>query len=285
LEYLFLKNVKNPFLLFLFIVTIGGCNGIFYHPTPDILITPQRLNYSYEEVSFKSLDGTGLNGWFIPGRGTIRGTIILYHGNAENISNHYGAVYWLPDEGFNVFLFDYRGYGKSRGAPTRKGIQEDGIAALEYIRQRADVLSYPIIIYGQSLGGAVAVSTVANQKHDGIRLVILESSFTGYRNIAREKLGSLWLTWPLQWPLSFLISNEYSPLDLIRKISPVPLLIVHGDSDEIIPFHHSQELYQAARKPKTLWIIPGGHHIDAFSPSHKDNRKKLIEFLDHNLKN
>lgn len=247
-------------------------------------MTPQRLNYLYEDVYFKSLDGMKLNGWFIPGRGPIRGTIILYHGNAENISNHYGAVYWLPDEGYNVFLFDYRGYGKSEGTPSREGIQEDGISALEYIRSRGDVIKYPIIVYGQSLGGAIAVSSVVTQKQDGIGAVILESTFTGYRDITREKLGSLWLTWPLQWPLSFLISNEYSPIEVIGALSPIPLLIVHGDADEVILKHHSEALFKAAREPKTLWIIPGGRHIDAFSPSHPDNRKKLIDFLEQKLK-
>ena len=279
-----MKNRISFLCLFLLTLSLEGCNRLFYHPTPDILITPQRLNYAYEEVAFKSLDGTALHGWFIPGRGSIRGTVILYHGNAENISNHYGAVYWLPDEGYNVFLFDYRGYGKSDGVPSREGIQEDGIAALEYIRIRGDVAPHPIIIYGQSLGGAVAVATVATQKQDGIGAVILESSFTGYRNSAREKLGSLWLTWPLQWPLSFLISNEYSPIEVIGALSPIPLLIVHGDSDEVITKHHSETLFMAAKEPKTLWIIPGGHHIDAFSPSHPGNRRKLMEFLDQNLK-
>ncbi|MBI3605079.1 MAG: alpha/beta hydrolase [Nitrospirae bacterium] len=278
-----MKNSKNRLFLIFLAIILGGCNGIFYQPTPNLLMTPEKLKYTYEDVSFKSLDGTVLNGWFIPGRGNIKGTVLQFHGNGANIGNHYGAVYWLPDEGYNVFLFDYRGYGKSGGTPARQGIQEDGIAALEYIRQRADVIPYPIIIYGQSLGGAVAVSTVATQKQDGIVAVILESSFTGYRAIAREKLGSLWLTWPLQWPLSFLISNEYSPLDMIGKISPVPLLIVHGDADEVIPKHHSETLFKTARKPKTLWIIPGGHHIDAFSYPHQENRKRLLEFLEQAL--
>jgi fermentation-respiration switch protein FrsA (DUF1100 family) len=269
---------------FLSILVLGGCNGVFYQPTPDILITPARLNYPYEEINFKSFDGTKLNGWFIPGRGKMKGTILLYHGNGANIGNHYGAVYWLPDEGYNVFLFDYRGYGKSEGVPSREGVQQDGAAALDYLRQRPDVIPYPIVVYGQSLGGAVAAYTVASQERGGIGAVILESSFSRYRDIAREKLGSFWLTWPFHWPLSFLITNKYSPMDSVGKISPIPLLIVHGDSDEVIPAHHSETLFKAAGIPKTLWIIKEGHHIDAFSYAHQENRRKLLEFLEQALR-
>lgn len=260
--------------------SLSGCNGIFYQPTRTLLITPERLHYSFEDVYFKSRDGTELNGWFIPGRGQIRGTVVQFHGNGANMANHYGAVYWLPDKGFNVFVFDYRGYGKSAGIPTRQGIAEDGIAAVEYVQSRSDASDLPIILFGQSLGGAVAVSTLIRQKWNGIGAVIVESSFARYRDIAREKLGSFWLTWPFQWPLSFLISNADSPADLISKISPIPVLIVHGDSDEVIPVHHSEALFKAAREPKLLWIVPGGRHIDAFSPEHFENRKRLIDFLD-----
>lgn len=284
MELLLLRRLKRRLLLLLFAIGLGGCNGVFYQPSPNILITPQRLNYAYEEVSFKSGDGTLLNGWFIPAIGAVRGTVILYHGNGSNISDHYASVFWLPNQGYNVFLFDYRGYGKSEGAPSRRGIQEDGIAALNYLRQRADVSSYPLIVYGQSLGGAVAVSTVARQDKKDIGAFILESSFTGYRSIAREKLGSIWLTWPVQWPLSFLVSDDYSPIDSIDKISPIPLLIVHGDADKIVPLHHSQELFKAAREPKTLWIIPGGKHINSFSKLHLDFREKLLNYLSDTLK-
>ncbi|MHB8483245.1 MAG: alpha/beta hydrolase [Nitrospiria bacterium] len=282
MEYFLLRYLRAGLLLLIVLLT-EGCNGVFYHPTPDIRMTPRQLNFAYEEVTFKSLDGTRLNGWFIPGRRKIRGTILLFHGNGANIGNHYGAVFWLPDEGYHVFLFDYRGYGKSEGVPTRKGIQQDGAAALDYIRQRPDVIPYPIVVYGQSLGGAVAAYTVATRKRDGIGAVILESSFAGYRDIAREKLAGFWLTWPLQWPLSFLVSDQYSPLDVINRISPIPLLIIHGDSDEVIPEHHSEKLFNSALPPKTLWIIKGGHHIDAFSGLHLKNREKLLKFLDQTL--
>jgi len=284
MELLFLKRRVNLILLFFSLISTPGCNGVFYQPTPEIQITPQRLNYDYQEVSFKSLDGTRLNGWFIPGIGTILGTVILYHGNGANMGNHYASVYWLPNKGYNVFLFDYRGYGKSEGQPSRQGIQEDGVAALNYVRQREDVKPFPIIIFGQSLGGSVAVATVATQEKEGIGAVIVESSFTRYRKITREKLGSFWLSWPFQWPLSYLISDEFSTIDFIDRISPIPILIVQGDADPIIPVHHARDLFNAAREPKTLWIVPGGRHIDSFSNLHPDFREKLINYLSQNVK-
>ena len=159
----------------------------------------------------------------------------------------------------------------------------DGAAALAYIRSRPEVDPNKIIIYSQSLGGAVAAYTVATQPREGIRAVILESVFTSYRKIAREKLGGFWLTWPLQWPLSFLVSDEGSPLDVVSKISPIPLLILHGNQDNVIPLHHSEDLFRAAKPPKSLWIIEGGRHIDTLSPSHREYRKKFLEFLDQTL--
>jgi fermentation-respiration switch protein FrsA (DUF1100 family) len=269
-------------ILFTFLTFFGisGCNGVFYQPSRTLALTPARLQYAFENVTFKSKDGTVLNGWFVPGKGKVKGTVIQFHGNGANIANHYGAVYWLPDEGYNVFLFDYRGYGKSEGIPSREGIQDDAAAALNYIQTRSDLENKPIIVYGQSLGGAVAISTLSYHNRKGVAAVIMESSFTRYRDIARDKLGSFWLTWPFQWPLSFLISNRYSPIDLISEISPIPLLIVHGDADEVVSSSHSEALYKAAREPKTLWIVPGGHHIDAFSPNRLKNRKSLVAFLD-----
>ena len=262
----------------------GGCNGFFYYPMTGYLQTPERLHAAYEEVRIQSGDGTRLAGWYLPAKGAVRGSVLFFHGNGENMSTHYGAVYWLPDEGYNLLIFDYRGYGQSEGHPSRPGIREDGIAALNYLRNRPDTGKTPIVLYGQSLGSAVAVSTALNSDRDGIGAVILESAFTSYRKIAREKLGSFWLTWPLQWPLSFLVSDRDSPIDGIARLSPLPVLIVHGDADIIVPVHHAVDLYRAAKEPKKLWIVPGGRHIDAFTPRHPDFHRDLLAYLAETLR-
>jgi len=100
---------------------------------------------------------------------------------------------------------------------------------------------------------------------------VVESAFSGYRRITREKLADFWLTWPFQYPLSWTVSDEYSPSRTVARISPIPLLIIHGDQDFIVPLHHGQRLFELAREPKQLWIVPGGNHIQAFqSQSYRD---------------
>jgi fermentation-respiration switch protein FrsA (DUF1100 family) len=110
--------------------------------------------------------------------------------------------------------------------------------------------------------------------------VVLESSFSSYRGIAREKLGDIWLTWPLQWPLSFLFSSRYDPVDLIGGLPRCPLLIIHGDADEVVPLREGRALLAAARGPKDLWVVPGGGHLEALTRYGKDYRPRLAAFLE-----
>ena len=130
-----------------------------------------------------------------------------------------------------------------------------------------------------TLGGAVAIYTVAHSRHrDLIRALIADSAFSSYRGIAREKLAGWWLTWAVQWPLSLTIGDRYSPIEAIPAISPIPLLVIHNVGDPIIPVHHGDRLYAAAREPKAYWRLPEDGHITALV--HEDNRKRLVVYLD-----
>jgi len=275
---------KNLVLLFVMSCTLLGCNGLFFYPSEKTFFTPHDFGATYEDVHFTSKDGTQLNGWFIPAIGPAKGTVIHFHGNAENMTNHYLFVKWFPKEGFNLFVFDYRGYGASSGKPDRKGMVDDSIAAISYIRQRPDVDSHRILIFGQSLGGALALTAVAQSSKEGIRAVVVESAFASYRSIAREKLGDFWLTWPLQWPLAWLlISDEQSPLPVIKKIAPVPLLVIHGDDDHTVPYKQGQLIYQEASPPKEFWTVTGGHHTEAFTRYAVEYRPRLVNFFEVQL--
>jgi fermentation-respiration switch protein FrsA (DUF1100 family) len=278
---------KNLVLLLGFSWMLMGCNAFFYYPSQKIYYTPHDFGAAYEDIYFTSKDGTQLNGWFIPAIGSTKGTVIYFHGNAENITNHYLFVQWLPEEGFNLFIFDYRGYGASSGKPDRQGIVEDSMAAINYIRQRSDVDPHRILIFGQSLGGALALAAVAQDSQDskvGIRAVVVESTFASYRNVAREKLGDFWLTWPFQWPLAWLlISDDQSPLPMLKKIAPIPLLVIHGDDDQTVSYSQGRQLYQAAFPPKYFWTVAGGHHTEAFTRYAKEYRPRLVKFFEEHL--
>jgi len=261
----------------------GGCTSVFFQPLVAHLHTPDELGLAYEDVYFNTSDGLKLHGWFLPAQVPARATILFLHGNAENISTHVASVYWLPAHGFNVFLPDYRGYGRSQGTPSLAGAQEDIDSAFRYVIGRRDVDPHRVVVFGQSLGGALAAHYVAHTpQRDRIRALVIESAFASYRGIAREKLAGFWLSWPLQWPLSFTVDDAYSPIRSIGDVSPIPLLIIHGEDDAIVPPAHAQKLYEAAKPPKDLWLIPQCGHIQAFQKP--GVRERFVAYLNERLK-
>lgn len=259
---------------------LSGCSSLLFFPEQPLILTPDRLGLHYDEVHFQSADGTPLYGWFLPAEGPPKGTVVFMHGNAENISTHIGSVFWLPAEGFNVFLFDYRGFGRSGGKAKLGGVHLDAAAAIERARTLPGVDPDRLVVFGQSIGGAIAVYTVARVERRGVRMVVAESTFAGYRRIAREKLGSSWLTWAFQWPLSFLIPDRYSPGPVAARIAPIPLLVIHGDADPVVPLAHGRALYDMAAEPKRLWVVPGGGHIEAFARLGDTYRERLVALFE-----
>ena len=152
----------------------------------------------------------------------------------------------MPAEGFNVLVLDYRGYGKSAGSPSLAGAQLDVDAALRTLLERREVDPKRIVLFGQSLGGALALHYAARgPRRDALRAVIADSAFSDYRAIVREKLAGFFLTWPFQWLPAFTVDNDYSPLTLrSQSVSPLPLLLIHGQRDTIVPPEHSERLYR-----------------------------------------
>lgn len=259
-------------------VSLSACTNVFFQPQQIQYMTPNEIGLAYEDVYLSSLDGVKLHGWMLPAQGKAKGTVLFLHGNAENISTHIASVYWLPAQHYNVFLPDYRGYGRSEGSPSLEGVQEDINSAMEYLLHRSDIDSERIVILAQSLGGASAIYNVAHSPHRAkIKALISESAFSEYRGIAREKLASFWLTWPLQWPLALTINDDYSPLPVVNKVSLIPLLLIHGDRDQVVPLAHGQALFAAAAQPKEMWVVPNGGHIEAFR--HKEYQTRLLEYL------
>ncbi len=269
----------NKWLVTALCLALAGCTSLFFQPHAKQYSSPDQLGLKYEDVQITSGDGVKLFAWFLPAAGEAKGTILYLHGNAENISTHIGNVYWLPAQHYNVLLLDYRGYGGSEGTPSLAGAEKDIDAAMAYLLQRKDIDHKRIAIFAQSLGGALAIYNVAHSPYrEYIRALIEESAFSDYRAIAREKLAAFWLTWPLQWPLSFTIDNDYSPLKNVAKVSPIPLLIIHGDSDPVVPLHHGEALFAAAREPKEMWVVQGGQHIAALRS--EAYRKRFVEYLE-----
>lgn len=232
----------------------------------------------YESARFPSSDGTPLTGWWLPANEPSKGTVIHFHGNAQNMSTHVRFADWLPAEGYNLFVFDYRGYGMSGGVPTRRGLTADGVAALEWVASRPEVDSDSLFVWGQSLGGTVALQALARSEIP-VRAVLIDSTFYSHTRVAAEKLREL--PWFLSWirlmrPLLFTPGHDaYSALKTLDH----PVSFLHGELDPVIPYHHSLLLYETARNPRHLWIIPNAGHCDAVLRHPDIVRPKILGFF------
>ncbi len=259
----------------------SGCSSLFFFPDRVTYVTPDRLNLEYRDVYMDTVDGETLHGWWLPAETPARGTIYYLHGNAQNISSHIFNVAWLPGEGYNVLTIDYRGYGDSTGDPDLEGSLVDVETGLRWLVQQPETRDQPLFILGQSLGGALGLTLASAWQQRGeqppLNAVVLDGTFSGFRGIAREKLAGFWLTWPFQIPLSWTIPEDYEGRDLIAAISPVPVMIIHSVRDGIIPFHHGQDLYQAAREPKRFLQTDTPHAATFVIPAY---RQALLEFLE-----
>ena len=258
-----------------------GCSSVFFYPDQVTYITPDRLNLEFEDVFVETPDGETLHGWWLPASSEPKGTVYFLHGNAQNISSHIMNVAWLPERHYNVFLIDYRGYGRSTGAPDIEGTLHDAETGLRWLVDQPDVQSQPLFLLGQSLGGALGTALasewVKRDEQPPLDGVILDGTFSGFRAIAREKLGDFWLTWPVQVPLSWTITDEYEAYERIGDISPVPVMVIHSVRDGIIPFHHGKRLYEAAEEPKTFLQTDTPHASTFVIPGYQD---EVLEFME-----
>lgn len=272
----------NLYALCLFLV---GCSGFFYYPDKVLYRSPKNFGIEFQDIFFKSLDQTKLNGWHLKRSSDhkeSKGTIVFFHGNAQNISSHFINLSWITKEGYELFIFDYRGYGRSEGSPNPKGINKDAIAALEYAYQKIHLPNQgkKFIVYGQSLGGVISMRALFDWKYKNkINLVVMDSTFSSYSDVGFDKLKSSWATL-LVSPLSYLIvDNSRASKEYLPKLSPIPLLVIHGNSDKVISHHFGREIYKLANKPKYFWKIEGGRHLQIFWPPYESYRKKFINLL------
>jgi len=271
----------KEFLLITFMLVasgITGCSSIFFFPTKQHLQTPDQLGLEYEDIFFTSTDDITIHGWWLEAKEPLKGTIYFLHGNAENISTHIQNVAWLPQYGYQVFLIDYRGFGLSQGKPNLPGALQDVQAGWQFILQREGTTEIPIYLLGQSLGASMAIYFAGNdpQAKRHLDAVIGDAAFARYGEMARYVSGQSWLTWPLQYPVSWSMIRGYDPVDFVANISPVPLLLIHSDDDRIVPDAFNEELLQAALPP-TTFLETRGPHTATFRS--RENREYLLQYL------
>lgn len=220
---------------------------LIYYPERFISATPQIRNLSFEDIVFTAGDGEKISGWLIPSQ-SPKGMILFCHGNAGNISHRLDSIEIMHDLGYSVFIFDYRGYGKSEGSPTEEGTYLDVQAAWNFLVNERQISPSDIILFGRSLGGAVAAWLAVRVKP---KACIIESTFTSAKDMASGMMPF--------FPARLLCRFNYDTRKALQKIN-CPLLIVHSPDDDIIPFRHGRNLFEAAKEPKTFLQINGDHN-------------------------
>ena len=230
--------------------------GLIFHPgKSNDTATPDIYGIEYDDVIFQTEDGLNLNGWFVPGKKTSPDTdlhtLLWFHGNAGNINRRLDNIKMIYERvPVNVFIIDYRQYGRSEGKVSEQGTYLDARAALAYLHSRKEINREKIIFFGRSLGSAVAVELALNEK---CRALILETPFTSILEMGKKLYPFL--------PVSLLLKTKYDSLAKIRNIK-VPILVMHGDKDALVPFEHGKRLYDMANEPKEFYTIPGAGHND-----------------------
>jgi fermentation-respiration switch protein FrsA (DUF1100 family) len=244
-------------------------SSFIYYPESDWIVTPGRLGLRAEEVQLEPEPGIQLHAWFFPVSNSLA-SLLFCHGNAGNVSHRLENVASLVQTGFQVLLFDYRGYGHSSGQPSEKGLYRDAIAAWEYLLGRKDSIERPLIIFGRSLGGAVAIDLanhIGTPDPNVSTGLVIESTFTSIQTLAR-------LIFRLALPN---LPVKYDSLSKIGRIR-MPLLAIHGEQDELIPYADGQALFKAAPEPKAWYPIPGAGHNDTYLVGGKTYFQRLASF-------
>src|SRR6185312_341964 len=255
---------------------------LFFYPNRNLYADPDRMEIPAHVVQFASLNGRQLYGLFIPTAQTPKGTVVHFHGNFGNVSNHFPLALFLTHHGYDVLAFDYEGYGASQGQPTAARLVQDGRAAVRWAQaHRRGGPASGVAVFGQSLGGAVAIVVAAQEPE--VKAAVIEAAFSGYRAMAGAAARRHVLTLPFYVPVPFL-PRKADPIRYVGRISPRPVFFIHGDRDTIVPVEMSRRLFAAAREPKALWIVPGAGHLECRRIAGPAYDEKIVRFLDKALR-
>lgn len=274
----------------LFFISLGlfvSCSNLLYYPDDIVYSTPKQFDLDYKDVYFTAKDGVKLHGWFLETKyKKKKGLVVHFHGNAQNLSSHYLSLAWMVNKGYDLLIFDYRGYGKSEGGPNPKDVNLDAISALDlgvdYLSQK----KYPqFIVYAQSLGGTVALRAMKDfSQRNKVDLLVLDSTFSSYQEIAKDRAASVWLLWPFQYIAYLIMSDEYASYNYISEFDR-PTLVIHSQDDEVVPIKFGEEIYKKLKTKKEMWVLKDVPHIGIFHGNSYEDREKFLKFLDQYNKN
>lgn len=245
------------------LLSLAGCSSMLFYPEAGLPFTPDKARLEYRDVNLTAADGTRLHGWWLPAKAgvPVKGTVLHLHGNGGNMSWHLGGSWWLPEQGYQVLMLDYRGYGQSQGEPSLPAIYQDIQAAFDWLKAAPEVQGKPLVVLGQSIGGALAVHYLAEhpEERSRIKALVLDGVPASYRDVARNSLSNSWLTLPFRTPLSWFIPDGDSAVNGLPRMAGTPMLIFHSMDDTLVPLVNGISVYKAAPPPRVLQLTRGGH--------------------------
>ena len=249
----FLAFIVGGFLLLVAFVYLTQAKLLYLPNIPgrELDASPQYIGLDYEDVWLETSDGVRVHGWFVPGESGR--TVLFFHGNAGNIGHRLETIRQFYELGLSTFIIDYRGYGQSEGKPSEDGLHWDAAAAWQYLTDERGIAAEDIVIFGRSLGGAVAAWLAAENAPGAL---VVDSAFTSVPDAGADVYP--WL------PVRLLSRIQHATKDHLNKVS-APVLVVHSTGDEIIPFKHGQALFEIANQPKTFLELRGGHNDAHFT--------------------
>ncbi|MBI6704227.1 alpha/beta hydrolase [Pseudomonas viridiflava] len=245
------------------LLSLAGCSSMLFYPEAGLPFTPDKARLEYRDVNLTAADDTRLHGWWLPAKAgvPVKGTVLHLHGNGGNMSWHLGGSWWLPEQGYQVLMLDYRGYGQSQGEPSLPAIYQDIQAAFDWLKAAPEVQGKPLVVLGQSIGGALAVHYLAEHpdERSRIKALVLDGVPASYRDVARNSLSNSWLTLPFRTPLSWFIPDGDSAINGLPRMAGTPMLIFHSMDDTLVPLVNGISVYKAAPPPRVLQLTRGGH--------------------------
>lgn len=253
---------------------LTGCTSLIYQPDKYMYAHPDQFKTKFDNLTFNSIDGTKLSAWKLHSKTkNPKNLLIWFHGNAQNLTAHFVNAVWMADHGYDILIFDYRGYGLSEGEPTPKGVAEDGLAFLNYAYADYKKGGYDkFIVYTQSLGGAIALRSLEDFTHrDEISLLVLDSTFLSPRDVARDKTNRV---------LKYLISNNFTANPELKHLT-MPVLSIHSTEDFVIAYSLGQDLYNSIPNPKKeFWTFQTRGHGDVFFVENQKYRPIFLKYVD-----
>jgi pimeloyl-ACP methyl ester carboxylesterase len=240
-----------------------GCSSVLYYPTRHIYVDLGKLKPAPQEKQLQLEDKVISHGWFFKAEGgSSKGTILFFHGNGQNRSAQFLNLYWLVREGYDLAIYDYPGYGQTAGTPSPESTVKMAIAAIR--ATHAELHGKRFVVYGQSLGGAIAARAVWELRDDiQPDLLIIDSSFLSYQRTAKKILARSAWTWILQPFAWLLLSDRWAPEERLHNLH-IRTIVIHSRVDEIIPFKLGQEVFDHAPSPKEFWIKEHGQHNQTY---------------------